>query len=200
MKHYEKAFYQISGHSRGWSFSANDFITVYTRDRIDEQLKYLAKIGKIRRICRGIYDYPKYSELLKQYLSPDIDQVAYAYSRKFNWRIEISGESALNPLGLSTQVPGRYLYLSDGPNRSYDIMGTILEFKKSVLKDIGFKHKESSLIVQALKALGKERISENIIAQIRSKIDAKLFKTILKDTSTSTGWIYDAIKQICQED
>ena len=55
-------------------------------------------------MARGIYDYPKYSELLKKQLSPDIEQVSRAYARKFNWKIEVSGESALNILGLSTQV------------------------------------------------------------------------------------------------
>ena len=102
-------------------------------------------------------------------------------------------------LGLSTQVVAKYVYLSDGENRSYDIMGTTLEFKKSSLKNIGFKHKESSLIVQALKTLGKERITEDVIETIRKRIDPKMYAKILKDTQSSTVWIYEAIKQICRE-
>src|SRR5690606_27643572 len=103
--------------------------------------------GRIRRIAHGMYDYPGYSDLLKKELSPDIDQVASAYARKFNWRIEVSGETALNLLGLSTQVPASYVYLSDGPNRSYEVMGQTLRFKKSALKNIGFKYRESTLLV-----------------------------------------------------
>jgi len=196
---YDKAFYFISGHGRGWAFSANDLLAKFSRQQADNVLSDLLKDGKIRRVCRGIYDYPKYSEFLKQELSPDIDQVARAFARKFNWRIEVLGDTALNMLGLSTQVVAKYVYLSDGPNRSYDILGTTLEFKKSSLKNIGFKYKESSLIVQALKTLGKERMTEEIIETIRKRIEPKMYTRILKDTQSSTVWIYEAIKQICRE-
>ena len=196
---YDNAFYFISGHGRGWSFSANDLLKKFSRQQADNVLSDLVKEGKIRRVSRGIYDYPKYSEFLEQDLSPDIDQVARAYARKFNWRIEILGDTALNMLGLSTQIVAKYVYLSDGPNRTYNILGTTLEFKKSSLKNIGFKHKESSLIVQSLKALGKERITDDVIETIRKRIEPKMYPKILKDTQSSTVWIYEAIKQICRE-
>ncbi len=184
----------------GYAFSSIDFIDTFSRDSIDKALSTLVKKKKIRRVTRGIYDYPQYSDLLKQELSPNIEEVAKALARKFNWRIAISGESALNILGLSTQVVGRYIYLSDGANRTYDIQGTTLEFKKSSLKNIGFQYDESKLIVQALKALGKEHISQEVIAQIKKHIDPKMYSDILNDTRTTTIWIYDAMKQICRED
>ena len=196
---YDNAFYFISGHGRGWAFSTMDLLKKFSRQQADNVLSDLVKDGKIRRVCRGIYDYPKYSEFLKQDLSPDIDQVARAFARKFNWRIEVHGDTALNMLGLSTQVVAKYIYLSDGSNRSYDILGTTLEFKKSSLKNIGFKHKESSMIVQALKTLGKDRITEDVIETIRKRIEPKMYSKILKDTQSSTVWIYEAIKQICRE-
>jgi hypothetical protein len=199
MKLYEKVFYFIAGHHRGWAFSSNDLMKNFTRQEADSTLSDLVKKGKIRRVCRGIYDYPKYSDFLVQELSPDIDQVARAFARKFNWRIEISGDSALNMFGLSTQIEGKYIYLSDGTNKSYDILGTTLQFKKSILKNIGFKHKDSSLIVQALKDLGKERITTDVISKIRKHIDPSMYNKIMKDTQSSTVWIYETIKQICRE-
>ncbi|MDP8220357.1 MAG: DUF6088 family protein [Candidatus Stygibacter frigidus] len=200
MKHYEKVFYYIAGHRRGWVFSSSDLIYKFARKEADTSLKYLVKKGKIRRINRGLYDYPKYSDLLNQNLSPDIDQVARAYARKFNWRIEISGESALNILGISTQVPGRYVYLSDGPNRSYDVLGTTLEFRKSALKGIGFKNKESSLLIQGLQSLGKAHITQEIIKKLRLQIDPKLYNKILKDAKVTKIWIYEIIKEVCHEE
>jgi hypothetical protein len=195
---YDNAFYFISGHGRGWAFSSSDLLAKFSRTQADNLLSELLKDGKIRRVSRGVYDYPKYSEFLGQNVTPDIDQVARAYARKFNWRIEILGDSALNLLGVSTQVVAKYIYLNDGANRTYDILGTTLEFKKSTLKNIGFKYKESSLIVQALKALGKERITTDVIKQIQNKIEPKIYEKILKDTKSSTSWIYETIKQICQ--
>ena len=200
MKQYEKVFYFIVGHGRGWVFSTRDLLSRYTRREADDSLKYLVKKGKIRRVNRGLYDYPTYSELLNQELSPDIDQVAKALARKFNWRIEISGDSALNLLGISTQVPGRYIYLSDGPNRDYDILGTRLEFKKTILKEIGFKHKESSLIVQALNSLGRDHVTPAIISKIRKQIPEEMYKKILHDTPSVKNWIYEALQEICGED
>ena len=194
----ESIFYFIAGHGRGWAFSSSDLAGRFARQQIDNALSDLAEASKIRRVARGLYDYPRFSELLQKTLSPDIDQVANAYARKFNWRIEVSGESALNLLGLSTQIPAQYVYLSDGPSKSYDVMGTQLNFKKSTLKDIGFKHRESTLIVQALKALGKEHLSADVFARIRDQIDAKSHSKILRDTQGSTGWIYEAIKEICK--
>ena len=156
----KKVIFRIYGRGRGWAFSSNDFVEDFSRSQIDYALSELCREGTIRRVCRGIYDFPKFSELLQQELSPDFDLVAQAFARKFNWRIQPSGDAALNLLGLSTQVPGRLVYLSDGPNRQYDIGNYTLEFKKSALKDVGFKYRESGLLVQALKALGKERLDE----------------------------------------
>ncbi len=195
----ESIFYFIAGHGRGWAFSSSDLAGRFARQQIDNGLSDLAQANKIRRVSRGLYDYPRYSDLLQKTLSPDIDHVAYAYARKFNWRIEVSGDSALNLLGISTQIPAQYIYLSDGPSKSYDVMGVALNFKKSSLKDIGFKHRESTLIVQALKALGKEHLSAEVFVKIREQTAKESFAKILRDTQGSTGWIYEAIKQICQD-
>ena len=195
----ESIFYFIVGHGRGWAFSSSDLAGRFARQQIDNALSDLAETNKIRRVARGLYDYPRFSDLLQKTLSPDVDQVAYAYARKFNWRIEVSGESALNLLGLSTQIPAQYVYLSDGPNKSYNVMGVQLNFKKSTLKDIGFKHRESTLIVQALKSLGKEHLNAELFAKIRAQIAKESFTKILRDTQGSTGWIYEAVKQICQD-
>lgn len=194
-----KILSRIYGRGRGWAFIPSDFIGEFERKQIDNALSDLTKDGKIRRICRGMYDYPKYSELLGQELSPDHAQVAQAFARKFNWRILPTGDAALNLLGLSTQIPGKFIYLSDGPNRKYSILSYNLEFKKTALKEIGFKFRESGLIVQALKALGKEQITAEVIEKIRKQIAPEKCGKILKDTKTVTGWVYDAIKQICRE-
>lgn len=153
--------------------------------------------GHIRRVLRGLYDSPGHSDLLDSVLSPDIDQVASALARKFGWRIQPSGPTAQNLLGLSTQVPARHLYLSDGPDRSYEIDGTTLTFKHTALKEAGFRHRESALIVQALKSLGSDRITPLHIARIRAWLTPALRETVLADTATATAWVYAAIREIC---
>ena len=194
-----KIISRIYGRGRGWAFTKIDFVSEFGENNIHQSLFNLEKSNRIRRVCRGVYDYPRYSDLLQQELSPDMDQVAQALARKFNWRIFPSGNTALNLLGLSTQVPAKWVYLSDGPNREYKIGKQTLSFNKTVLKDLGFSLRESGLIVQALKALGKEHVDEKVISSLRNKLDSKKCKQVLNDTKTVTGWIYKIIKQICKD-
>ncbi|MCK4341610.1 MAG: hypothetical protein KAY37_07805 [Phycisphaerae bacterium] len=196
----QKLLSKIYGKGRGWAFSQKDFARLASRGATDIALHRLQAKGTIRRVMRGIYDYPRYSDLLETEMSPDIDQVAGAMARKFGWRIQPSGPAAQNLLGLSTQVPATYVYLSDGPDRSYDINGTTLTFKHTALKEAGFRYRESALIVQALKSRGADRIKPRTIAKIRKWLDPKLRERILTDTSTATGWVYAAVREICTED
>ncbi len=193
----KQALSRIYGNGRGWAFSPKDFADL---GRIDMALNRLIKKGTIRRVIRGIYDYPRYSELLQQELGPDIHQVAKALARKFGWRIEASGQSAANLIGITTQIPSQYIYQSDGPNRNYQIDKTTLQFKHINFKEIGFKTDESALIVHAIRSLGESNITPKIVSQIRTWLPAKKRKRVLKDTERVTGWVFSAIKKICRED
>ncbi len=195
----KKIISRIYGRGRGWSFTKTDFVSEFGEANIHQVLSSLTKDGRIRRVFRGVYDYPRHSDLLDRPLSPNPDQVAHALARKFNWRIQPSGDAALNLLGLSTQVPGRWVYLSDGPGREYKIGEQSLVFRKSALKDVGFKYRESGLVVQALKALGREHVDRKVAEGIRQHLEPKACDRILKDTRSVTGWIYEAIKRICKE-
>ena len=110
----EKALRRIHGNGGRWAFSARDFADLGSRPTVDSALHRLERKGSIRRVIRGIYDRPQFSEVLSTELSPDLDQVAQALARKFGWRIQPSGAVAQNLLRLSTQVPARAVYLSDG--------------------------------------------------------------------------------------
>ena len=193
----KKILSRIQGRGRGWAFTKTDFVAEFGAANIHQALSSLVRAEKIRRVCRGVYDYPRTSALLGACLSPDIDQVAQALARKFNWRILPSGDAALNLLGLSTQVPGRWVYLSDGPSRQYTIGQHLLVFRKSPLKDAGFQYRESGLVVQALKALGKDHVGPPVVDAVRLRLDAKQRSRLLKDTRAVTSWVYQAIKQIC---
>jgi len=191
-----KLSYRIRGNGSGWAFSPKDFLDLGGRPTVDSALHRLTQRGEVRRVVRGIYDYPRFSKLLDQQLSPDVDQVARAIARKFGWRIQPSGAMASNLLGLSTQVPARAVYLSDGPDRSYKIGNTTLAFEHTALKEAGFKLRESGLIVQALKSLGPERVTSEVISKIRAWLPEALRTKVLADTRMATGWVYTAIQQI----
>lgn len=189
----------ISARGFVWAFSSKDFAHLGNRASVDSALHRLAENGTIRRVARGIYDLPKYSVLLGQPLSPDLDAVANAIARKFGWRIQINGASALSLMGLSQQVPGRVAYASDGPSREFKVGKNAVAFKHTPLKEAGFAHRESSIIVQGLKSLGADRVTVETIATIRRWLDPRLRKKVLRDTKVTTGWIQAAIAKVCRE-
>ncbi|WP_199532922.1 DUF6088 family protein [Thiopseudomonas alkaliphila] len=203
--------YRIYGNGRGWSFSRKDFAALGEPGTIDRALSRLADKGVIRRVMRGLYDYPAYSKLLKKELSPDIDQVAHALARKFGWQIQVSGNAALNMMGLSTQVPTQYLYLSDGPSKSYQVGSRTIEFKKTRFTQLGLKYQQSEILVQVIQALGDQPFTTEQQNKIRNYLAATsgikdvvesgelselLVKRILKDTQYVTGWIVQRIRQV----
>lgn len=196
----DKILSRIYGNGRGWAFSPADFADIAVRNTVDSTLFRRESEGTIRRVLRGVYDYPRFSKVLQKTLSPDIDQVANALARKFGWRIQPDGPTAQNLLGLSTQVPARAIYLSDGPDRTYKVGETTLTFEHTALKEAVFKLPESRLVVQALKAFGEDRITTKLIAAIRKKFDPAIRRRILLDTKTATGWVYAAIQEIAKED
>lgn len=194
-----KIYRKICGNGCGWVFTSGDFSNLGSSSAVRISLMRLEKSEKIRRACRGIYYYPEYSELLKIFMSPDIDRTAQALARKFRWRIQPSGAVALNLLGLSTQVPAKPIYLSDGPNRTYNVGGQELEFRKTTLKEADIKHYKSGLLVQAIKTFGQERMTDDVIRKIRQQLSSAERRMILADAKHVSGWIYDIIRKICIE-
>ena len=195
----QAAVSRIYRKGRGWAFCQDDFADLGSRSAIDLALHRREKEGLIRRVLRGGYDYPRYSELLKKAIGPDVQQVAQAMARKFGWRIQPDGETAQNLLGLSTQVPARVVYLSDGRSRSCTVGNTAVVFQHTALKEAGFKFTESRLVVQALKAFGEEGITPKVIATVRRRFEPRVRRRILLDTRTATGWVYAAIQKIAED-
>ena len=186
----------ILKHPRSWAFSAYDFIQDFKRREIDESLSYLTDDGEIRRVIRGIYDYPMYSELLKNNVAPDINQVAYALARKFNWKIYPDGDTALNYLGLSTQVVVKSIYLSDGPSRKYIVGSRKLEFKHTTQREASLKYPNTALVIQSIKSIGEQHITPELIKKLSKKFTNDEWQKIKTDASKATGWVYEIIKGI----
>ena len=195
-----KVVSRIYGHGRGWVFSQSDFADIGSRGALDKSLQRLASQGTIRRVIRGIYEYPAQSKQLNTTFRPDVDEVARALARKFRWNIQPMGMAALNILGLSTQVQGQYAYMSDGPTRRYDIDGRDLTFVHTGFRDSGFKIHESGLLVEGLKVLGPDRVTDETISKMRKAIPPNLRTAIRKDTRTAVAWVRDVIMKICEGD
>ncbi len=195
----EQVLNRIRKLGKGSVFSPADFADIAGAITIRKILARLVDKGSIRRLMRGIYDYPSYSTLLGELASPDPEAVAQALARSFGWTIRPSGNTALNALGLSTQIPAQWEYLSDGPYRTYEWLGIKMEFKHRTNRELTILSFKSALVVQALKSLGKNSVNTNIRSKIARNLTDKEKKTLLKEAKIATDWIYDEIKIICTE-
>ena len=184
----------------GSVFSTVDFADVIENSRVGVILSRLEEDGVIRRVMRGIYDKPVYNDFLKEYIAPSPSLVAEALARNFGWTIVPCGDTALNILGLSTQVPAAWSYVCDGTYKEYTYDNTTIKFKKTTNKEISKLSYKTALVVQALKALGKDNIDETIINKLKNDLTAEEKATALLEAKAATSWIYEFIKQICKGD
>lgn len=153
----------------------------------------------IRRIINGVYEKPIYSNLLQEYIPANPDAVAYAIARSFRWTIAPCGDVALNKLGLSTQVPAVWSYISDGPYREFSWNNITVSFKHRANREISFMSELTTLVVEAIKTLGKERIDDSIIAILKNKLPEAEKKKILEEATGVSEWIYAVIRKVCAE-
>jgi hypothetical protein len=182
----------------GKAFSAKDFLDIATRGSIDVALGGLTRKGTIRRIRRGLYDMPKVNPALGGKLSPDIDEAARAIARRQRWKIVPEGAWAANLLGLSTQVPSKIIYLTDGPNNEVQIGRRSIHFKHARPKAMAGLEGKFALVVQALRHLGKENVGRREIETLRTKLSLQEKRRLLRDTRFGVDWIYDVAKKIAE--
>ena len=182
----------------GTVYVAVDFVDISDKTNINAYLAVLADERVLCRVLRGVYYKPSYNEFLKEYVAPDTHKVAQAIARNYGWTVVPSSDTALNMLGLSTQDPAVYVYASDGAYKEYEVNNTTIRFKRTTNRDLAKLTYKTALVVQALKALGKENIDNTVISQLQRVLTAEEKNKMLTEAKTVTAWIYDCIKQICK--
>ena len=182
----------------GSVFVASDFADITENVKVGVSLSRLEEEELIKRVMRGVYYKPEYSKLLGENVAPSPNAVAYAIARNFGWSIVPCGDTALNLLGLSTQVPAAWSYVSDGPYKDYSYDNTIIKFKHTTNKEISKLTPKTALVIQALKTLGKDNIRNETIERIKESTTLNERKIMLREAQYATAWIYEVIKLICR--
>ena len=180
----------------GTPLVASDFSDIANVRTIRELLNIRIRNGTMRRIIPGVFVIPKVNEFMNIEVPVAPEALAQAIARKHNWAIAPSEQTALNALGLSTQVPATWKYISDGPYKKYELDGAVIQFKHTTNKNISSMSPTSSLIVQALKALGKDGITDNVLEKMASRLTKEDANILINDTSRTIAWIRDAIRVI----
>ena len=199
-KIYDKIKNRIASYEAGEVFFTTDFKDMASLPTIRKCLGRQVEEGNIRRVLDGTYEKPRFSKVIQEYLPADPEKVANAIAQKYHWTISPCGDIALNKLGLSTQVPAKWEYCSSGPYRNYEIGNITLCFKHGSNKEIEGLSYDTALLVQAIKAVGKDNISEDIILRLRERTDNLNKDIVLQEARYTTSWVFSVIKKICERE
>jgi hypothetical protein len=190
---------RIRGHDRGKVFTPKDFLDLGSRDAADQSLSRLVRSGEIQRLGRGIYHYPRVNERLGIPIGPDPDEIAEALGRQTGTRVLPSGAAAANRLGLSTQVPAKPVYLTDGRTRQVRIGGMVFQIRHAAPKELSAASRTSAMVFQALRHLGRTAIDDQVIARLRRVLSADQRHALLRDSRYTTDWIAAIVRQVAQD-
>src|SRR5882762_4862244 len=150
---------RIRAKHRGWIFTPKQFAHLSTRAAIDQALSRLQRTGQIRRLARGVYEFPKVHPKIGV-LSPSPEAVAKAMAERTGSRISVSGAKAANLLGLSTQVPMQNLFWTEGPSRTVRIGNQTVALKHVAPSKMIGAGTEAGVVIQAVRSLGKKGVHE----------------------------------------
>jgi predicted transcriptional regulator of viral defense system len=156
--------------NKGEIFFISDFTELGSYEAVRKSLQRLTKDETIERIAKGIYLLPKIHERLGV-IYPHAEQIAKAIAKRDKARIIASGSTALNLLGLSTQIPMKVVFLTDGSARNIKVGNQTIQFKKTNPKNLSIEHRLTNLIIQALKAIGEKNVQQEQIHKIQTIID-----------------------------
>lgn len=178
------------------AFTSADFVDIGNYKLISKTLERLEDERILSRARRGVYYITKYNEVLGIEEAPSIDEIALAIARQFNIVITPSGNYALNIIGLSTQVPSKYIFITNGPYNEYDIGNNKIYFKHSTSREIIDIPYKLLISIQALKTLGKESVDDEVRTKISSFLSDDDRKYINNNNLRITSWIYNELKMI----
>ena len=189
----------IHGRGRGSVFVPADFLEIGSREAVDVALHRLARQGTIRRLARGVYDFPKEHPVLGP-LAPSAEDIARALAGRDRTRLQPAGAYAANALGLSEQVPAKVVFLTDGPARTVKIGSTTIQLRRTTPKNMEAAGRLSGLLIQALRELGQEHVTQERRDHLKRTLPADKRRELLKDLRLAPAWMHPIFRELAEED
>lgn len=180
---------------RGYVHTPRDFSDIGTPGAIDKALSRHCRVGTIRKLARGLYDYPRKDPKLGL-LAPSTDAVAQALKDRDGARLQPSGAHAANLLGLSDQVPVRAAYLTDGRSRKVQLGKRQIILKHTTPRQMATAGRISGTVIQALRWIGQQHVNDQTIATLKKKLTDKDKQQLLNDLQYAPAWIADIFRKV----
>lgn len=186
---------RIRVHGRGWVFTPKNFVDIGNRGATDMALTRFTEIGTIRRLARGLYDYPRVHPKLGM-LAPNPDEVAKALATKDGSRIQVSGARAANLLGLSDQVPAQIIYLTNGRSRRVRIGAQVISLKQAATSTFPAAGTPVGLALQALRALGRNIDEDFVVQRLAKVLTHSERQKLIRLSKYAPGWSRNIFRRL----
>lgn len=192
-----KVLSRIYCKKRGWVFTPVNFLDLGSRAAIDQILGRLARSGTIRRLARGLYDYPRkhpdFGDIPSNY-----ERIAQVLAGRDSLKIQPSGAYAANLLGLSDQVPAKIVFLTDGHSRTVKVGKLTIKLKRTTPKNMATAGRISGLVIQALRYLKKNNVDSAIIAKLKRRLSGEDKSILMRDLRYAPVWIGEIFRRLIQ--
>ncbi len=184
---------KIKKTQKGTIFFADDFLDFGSSESVNRILSRLNASKILVRLAQGIYLYPKIDKELG-ILYPSTEEIAVAIAKRDKATIIPTGVYALNALGLSTQIPLKTVFLTNGAARIINIGKRTIRFKKTTPKNLATKGKISQLVIQALKTIGQDNLEADMLGKIQVVLQKEKPEIRLSDAKLAPAWINKILK------
>lgn len=188
----------IRSRGRGAVFVPAHFLEFGSREAVDVALHRLVRQGTIRRLARGLYDFPKEHPVLGP-LAPSAEDIARALAGRDRTRLQPAGAYAANTLGLTEQVPAKMVFLTDGPAKTVKIGSMTIQLRRTTPKNMEAAGRLSGLLIQALRELGQDHVTQQRINHLKQTIPVEKRKRLLKDLRLAPAWMHPIFRELAEE-
>lgn len=192
-------FHKLTRRGRGHVFSSTEFLDLGSSAAVRQALSRLTRAGTIRRIATGLYYYPAFNKMLGGELPPSLDAVAKAVARRTDSRIAASGALAANLLGLSTQVPAKRVYLTNGRSRTVSVGRSTLAFRHVSPRRMAAEGETSIMVFEAFRYLGQGNITDAILSRLRRELPDAAKAELRRDMPHASIWMRPLLKRVTEE-
>lgn len=197
----DKIMQRVSIHDSGcWVCTPRDFLDLGSRQAVDQAISRLAKSGRLRRVGHGLYDVPRFSDVLNRPAPVHLDAAIAALARRDGVRIMPDGLLAANQLGLTDAVPAKVRYVTDGHSRTLKIAGRTVRFQHAGPRVMQWAGRPAAPVVQALRWLGPSAAADReIVSSLNRSLPDHVKFDLVHNSRDLPGWALPLARGIARD-
>lgn len=185
---------------KGALVSAHDFLEMGNDEAVKRALARLCEEGKLKRVLLGLYQTPNYNTFLKKDIGTSPKKVAEKLAEKLGWTIAPAEDTALNELGLSPQVPAKYMFISDGPTKTYTLdNGLSIYFKHRANQEISNLTAKEAMVIEAIRTISQQHMNKQIRRKLSLMLTEQEMQRLLEQGKLLQQWVYEEITLLKEE-